>query len=286
LQPIIILLLILNSNLFGQSNSNKIIAKVGEEEITVDEFKKRFELVPQINQPGKSKEARKAELLYTIIAEKLWAQEAERLGLDTTNVMQYTFENLKKMYTRDALYKNEIEDKINIDEEKVRKVLFRSRKKLNLQFLKSSSQNEADSLYQLLQNGEDFTSLLKRWDSSFGVDSLFTISYGDFPEAIEDELYSLKISEYSKPIEASNGWYIFNLTSIDEIPFADEKAVSKEYLDLKKNLEQTIADELNRNYYGKLLGNKSVTTDGYLFWTFSDKIISSIKTDKRARGYS
>ncbi|MBL1215227.1 MAG: hypothetical protein HND52_17810 [Ignavibacteriae bacterium] len=281
---VIIISVIFNSILFGQSNSTKVIAKVGEEEITIDEFKKRFELVPQINKPNKSEEALKAELLYSIIAEKLWAQEAENLGLDTTNVIKYTFENLKKMYARDALYKKEIESNINIDEEKISKVFLRSRKKLNLQFLKALSINEADSLYRLLEKGESFGTLLNKWNSSFGKDSLFTISYGDFPVEIEDELYRLKVSEYSKPIKASNGWYIFKLFSIDEIPFGSDRQVSKEYLNLKRNLEQTIEDELNRNYLVKLLGDKSVTTNGYLFWTFSDNIIEQLKRKKEKEG--
>ena len=113
------------SSIAAQSISKEIIARVGNDVITVEEFKERFELVPQ------SLESRKAELLYTLIAEKLWAQEAEKLGLDTTEVMKYSFENLKKMFARDALYKKEIESKVKLDEEEVRKVLFRSRKKIN-----------------------------------------------------------------------------------------------------------------------------------------------------------
>lgn len=106
------MLLYLFSNfLLAQNVDEQVLAKVGDEEITIAEFKQRFELVPQVNQNKKSLEARKAELLYTIIAEKLWAQEAEELGLDTSEVVQLTFKNIEKRYVRDALYKKKLKAK-------------------------------------------------------------------------------------------------------------------------------------------------------------------------------
>ncbi len=262
--------------LLAQNSAEKVLAKVGVEEITISEFKQRFELVPQVNQNKKSIEARKAELLYTIIAEKLWAQEAEELGLDTSEVMQLTFKNIEKRYVRDALYKEEIESKIKIDDANVREGLFRSRRKLNFQFLKTDDENEADSLYDYLVQGKSFDALLLDRDEALFKDSLFTLSFGELSKEIEDQLYQLKLNEFSKPIEAANGWYIFKLISVDEKPLLDEKQLSKEYLNLKKSLEQNVTSELNKEFRKDFFSDKKITTDGYLFWSFSESVIRQL----------
>ena len=276
IQLLFITIFMCSNYLFAQNTDEKVLAKVGDEEITIAEFKQRFELVPQVNQNKKSIEARKAELLYTIIAEKLWAQEAKELGLDTSEVMQLTFKNIEKRYVRDALYKEEIESKIRIDDAIVREGLFRSRRKLNFQFLKTTDKNEADSLYTFLAKGNSFDLLLQDRAESMLEDSVFTVSFGELPKEIEDQLYQLKFNEFSKPIEAANGWYIFKLKSVNEKPLLDEKQLSKEYLNLKKSLEQNVTNELNKEFRKDFFNNKKITTDGHLFWSFSESLVEQL----------
>jgi peptidyl-prolyl cis-trans isomerase C len=264
----------------------QVLAKVGNEEITIAEFKQRFELVPQVNQNKKSLEARKAELLYTIIAEKLWAQEAEELGLDTSEVMQLTFKNIEKRYVRDALYKKEIESKIKIDDAAVREGLLRSRRKLNFQFLRTENKSDADSLYDYLTKRSSVDSQLQDRDETLFNDSLFTVSFGELSKGVEDQLYKLKLNEFSKPIEAGNGWYIFKLKSVNEKPFLDEKQLSKEYLNLKKSLEKNITNELNKAFLKDFFNDKKVTTDGYLFWSFSESLIDQLNKVKIEKNIS
>ena len=276
IQLLFITIFMCSTYLFAQNTDEKVLAKVGNEDITIAEFKQRFELVPQVNQNKKSVDARKAELLYTIIAEKLWAQEARELRLDTSEVMQLTFKNIEKRYIRDALYKEEIESKIRIDDAVVREGLFRSRRKLNFKFLKTADKYEADSLYTFLAKGNSFDLLLQDRTEAKIKDSVFTVSYGELSKEVEDQLYQLKLNEFTKPIKAANGWYIFKLISVDEKPLLDEKQLSKEYLNLKKSLEQNVTSELNKNFRRDFFSDKKVTTDGYLFWSFSESLLEQL----------
>ncbi len=66
-------------------------------------------MVPHIGRHIKGREERlKAETIYSLIAEKLWALEAEKLGFDSTDVMKFSFQNIKRHESRDALYRKEI----------------------------------------------------------------------------------------------------------------------------------------------------------------------------------
>jgi peptidyl-prolyl cis-trans isomerase C len=234
-------------------------------------------------------EARKAELLYTIIAEKLWAQEAKELGLDSSEIMQLTFKNIEKRYVRDALYKAEIESKVKIDDKKVREGLIRSRRKLNFQFLKTENKIEADSLHSKLLNGSTFEILLQNRPESLYDDSLFTVNYGDLSPDVENQLFNLKINEFSKPIAASNGWYIFKLVSVDEKPIITDKQLAKEFSNVKKELQQNITSQVHKEFFKSIFANKEIKTNGYLFWSFSESLIhqlNKIKHEKNIPDYT
>ncbi|MFH1198412.1 MAG: hypothetical protein V1720_22105 [bacterium] len=90
------------SQIFAQES--KILIEAGNNSIPVEEFKRRFELSPQI-QAGKDRDSVKKEFLYTLIAEKLWANQARNLLYDTTDYVKYSVKTIEKMLVRDELYK-------------------------------------------------------------------------------------------------------------------------------------------------------------------------------------
>ncbi|MCW8810275.1 MAG: SurA N-terminal domain-containing protein, partial [Ignavibacteriaceae bacterium] len=114
----LIFTLILTVNFYAQLNEEKVVAKVGNDEITEDVFLERYELTPQANGAMiGAEESLKSEVLYSIIAEKLWAIEAEREGLSNSELMKTTYKTIEKMYVRDALYRKEILDKVELTNE-------------------------------------------------------------------------------------------------------------------------------------------------------------------------
>ncbi len=74
---IVLLLMIISvANLSAQ---NSIIAEAGKEKISEKEFIYRFEFTPKTNF-NEPKDSAKINFLFSLIAEKLWAQEGEKLG--------------------------------------------------------------------------------------------------------------------------------------------------------------------------------------------------------------
>jgi len=107
------------SNLIAQTNlGDDEIAKVGWLSISSDEFLERIEMTPQFNrQRDKSNESLKLEFLYTLIAEKLWALEAENMNLDSTTAIKTALSSIEKLYVRDALFNEEVKNKIKVTED-------------------------------------------------------------------------------------------------------------------------------------------------------------------------
>jgi hypothetical protein len=84
-------------------DENKVLAKIGHDEITVQDFKDRFEFMPHLNYSYSNIDSIKKEFLYSLVAEKLWALQASELNLDTAEVIKQSHQTLKDLFVKDEL---------------------------------------------------------------------------------------------------------------------------------------------------------------------------------------
>ena len=105
----------------GQSQERAVlpqdtIARIGKSAITAREFLERLELVPF---PRKYKPSQidsvKVRALYSLIAEKVLANEAKRENLSEDNITKLMHHELENLFIRDELFKREVEANANAD---------------------------------------------------------------------------------------------------------------------------------------------------------------------------
>ncbi|MCF6270412.1 MAG: peptidyl-prolyl cis-trans isomerase [Melioribacteraceae bacterium] len=276
-------LLIISSSLYAQYEDDKIIAEVGSIKITAGEFKKRYEMVPHIGRHIKGREERlKAETLYSIIAEKLWAIESEALGFDSTDIMKYTFKNITDMNLRDALYRKEILDKVTISPEVFNTAKRRSLFYLNTKFIHSMDEVEITNLSNKIRNGASFDSLLViRPEYELQKNNFYQVHFGQMSESAEDLLYNLTLYEISDPIKSPEGWYIFKLYSIDNEIIENAKQARNMEKNIKRITEVRADENVYQKFYKSFFPGHKITTDGELFWSFSNKVINSLNIRKK-----
>lgn len=263
--------------LLAQNNADKVLAKIGNKTITLREFKERYELTPQIGRHNKQREEYlKEELLYSIIAEKLWALEAETLNLDTNEIMKYTFAALEKMYWRDALYSEEVKNKIKIDPKDY--VVARQRSAWNLltKYLYAEKKTEIDSLYQILLNGFPFDTLLVHRPENSLQKEPYVVYFGRMEKFVEDTLYGLKQGNFSPPLKSPEGWYIFKVDSIVQNIISDEKQAKALEKNIRKVVEARATNQAFNNYVNPFFKDMNISADGEVFWSFSNKIIEKL----------
>ena len=217
--------------LFSQTNNN-IIAKVGEKNITAKEFKYRYELTPQINRKLKDEKKTKEEFLYTLIAEDLFAQQAEQLGFDTLKDFRATYIPLEKMYVRDALYKREITDKIKLNKKQLLEGLKLADRKLFVDYVYSQNEEKIKKAYKLLTSNANFDSLVTLLDKDVEyMNKPYEVTFGKMTVEAEKAVFKLIPNEITKPILAPEGWYIFRLLKEEPIVYKSftqkESAVKK-----------------------------------------------------------
>jgi len=267
------------SSLFAQQEEDKIIAEIGPIKITVGEFKKRYEMIPQIGRHIKGRENHlKAEILYSIIAEKLWALESENLGFDSTDVMKLSFQNIKDMNLRDALYRKVILDKVEILPETINEAKRRALYYLNTKFIHSMDENEINQISNKIKNGTSFDSILvKRQEYSLQTNNFYQVHFGQMSEIAENILFNLKLYEVSNPIKSPEGFYIFKLYSIENEIIKNEKQANNMIQKVNRVVEERANENLYQKFYKSFFPGRKVKTDGELFWSLSNKLIKTLE---------
>jgi parvulin-like peptidyl-prolyl isomerase len=262
-------------------NLNKVVATVGNSAITSEEFLERYEMTPLFRKQIKRiTPSLKLEFLYSLIAEKLWAQQAEAMGYDTTKIMNFVNEEFEKMFVRDAMYHREIKDKIKVTDEELIKGYVRNGKKLMINFLFSEDKKEIWNLYKMLNDGVPFDSVLATRPEQKEQLEPEEIVYGQMAEEIEDSLYSLKIRNYTSPLLTPDGWYIFKLTNIINQIFKSQSDKDDASGAVQKVIKARKEKDLFQQFYVNFFKNKKVNINKPLFQSLARKIAADFKEKK------
>lgn len=130
--------------------------------------------------------------------------------------------------------------KMKVTEAELRDAFYKTNLKVSARHLYAETEEEANSLYQLLQTGQDFSTLAKQvfTDSTLRNNGgyLGFFSWGDMDPAFENAAYSLKPGEISKPIKTNNGYSIIKVEERVPNPLLTET----EFIKNKKHIERTV----------------------------------------------
>ncbi|MBK7105181.1 MAG: peptidyl-prolyl cis-trans isomerase [Ignavibacteriae bacterium] len=267
---LLILLFIFSSNIYPQKKE-EIVAKVGDKIITAEEFKYRFELTPQIKRKNSEKGMQKAkeELLYTLIAEKLLAIEAEKNGYDSSASMKMNYIPMEKMHVRDALYKKEIKNKVSLNKEKIKEGISLANKKYFVDYVYTQSKDAIDIAYNELKNSKNYDSTAALLKNVEFVKEPYEVIYGKMAIEPESAIFSLELNQFTTPQQSPEGWYIFRLINKSSANF---KSFEDKVALVEKTVKKRNEDSLYDSFLYNFLKDKKVTTDGSLFWYIVDSL--------------
>ncbi len=289
LDKLIISLFLITTTLSAQNiniQDDNIVAKIGDKIITKREFTERFDLNPQFQKHSlRLLESNKLEFLFTLIGEKLLALEAEKNGLDTTLGVSSAIESIEKVYARDALFQNEIRSKIILTEEEIFFGKVKNANVLSVKYAFSESSEIIDNVYKSLQKGISFDSLDQVMTSNLELNiNPIEVRFGDLLESIEDSVYKLEINEYTKPLFAPDGWYIFYLLNKKEQQFETVEDIENADKTVRKILEGRKGETIQSVFYKEFFKDKKVDVDPVLYKYLLDKLIKIFKSKEEA-GY-
>lgn len=225
-------LIFFSSNILGQNQNDKILFTVADDEIPVSEF-----LYIYKKNLGKNADfSRKSlqEYLDLYMKFKLKVKKARSMKIDTSS----SFKREMKGY-RDQLAKSYLVDK-EVSEKLIREAYERMKKDLKIShILINTGPNNRDEekalkkindIYNELKLGKSFKSLARaqsddKYSNKYGGDLGWVTAM--LPEGFyefENNIYSLKVGEFSKPFKSKFGYHIVKLD--DERPARGEVEAS------------------------------------------------------------
>jgi len=245
-----------------------VLAKVGNRKITAKDFLLSYEFFAHIPTRKRGFEAKKDQL-DRVVQTKLFALEAQKLGIDKDTTLQKYYDWYRKKAAIHELYRREVERNVHISDQELRRAFVKSKTRIRARHLYARTYEEAEQLLDRLRNGDTFEHLAHEVfrDSTLANNGgdLGYFSFGDMDPAFEDAAYSLRKGEISRPIRSQYGWHIIQVTDIQQDVLLTESEFAQQKSKLETELRRRKSAELSRQYVKKLLDPMHVTLKGKAF---------------------
>jgi len=208
----------------------------------------------------------------------------DKYSVDTSSAYSTAVNEIEKMFVRDALYRKEILNKISITPEELNLALKKQERTLVVNYLLSSQEEEIKNLYNLLNSGFPFDSLLTERDESKKQPEPVKIKFGDYPDTVEEELFSLKPGTFSQPIQFSDGYYIFFLKNVIKKIWGGEDDQKKEIQKTKDIIKKRKENVLYDNFMKKTLNGVKADVNRNLYKKLENGLVNGFAGKKAFEG--
>jgi peptidyl-prolyl cis-trans isomerase C len=204
--------------------------------ISEREFLERFELSPGLyRRKGARLESEKLSLLYSMIAEKLLAQEALERNFDRDSLYSSALDGVARLLARDELYRQEVGRKVSVTPAEITQGMQQARTELLVRFLFCEDSTTAAFLRGRIRTAEDLDRMVP--ESGMGVlRDTATVVWGDADTTIERTAYALSLRSVSPAVRAGDGWYILRVVSTRRSPVYGELSPGA----LRERVEATV----------------------------------------------
>ncbi len=229
---------------------NKVLATIGDINITekdLDYMKKNMDRRVLSQFSGEQGEY---YLLQELINQKLMAIDAKTSDLLNNDEFKFEFESMKDNFISQYVIKTVL-DSVTVSDEEVREFFETNRNAFGESETVSASHilvgdlSKAESLYEKIQNGEDFATLAKEnstCPSSANGGDLGYFGRGQMVKEFEDMAFSLEIGAVSKPVKTQFGYHLILLN--------DKKADKpKSFEDIKDELRESLFAKKQQDAY-------------------------------------
>lgn len=232
----------------SKKEPDDILATVGEDKISFEQFKQAYLPVLLYTNKKESGQTRE-EILTFLIDQSMLAQEARSLDLDTVQTIQTLSRAAEKTAFTRILYKEWVKDQISEPgEEELRTAYLRSHNSRLVRHLFTPDKESALHLYEQVSTGADWDSLASTTfrDPSLAANGgvLGWMKFGDMTPEFEDAVYQLSVHQISPPVQTEFGWHIIRVDDEVKALMPTEYDYSLERRGLSRTLVQRKRESL------------------------------------------
>lgn len=265
-----------------------VIARVGSENLTVEEFLKEIKEAPDYYLDFLQTESGRRQFVEVLIKEKVMIVAAKDLKIDKTREYKDLLNDFESDYRKQlAEYKNNLlvqeyyrklkTNEIRVTENEIKRFYrdnedkYKRPLKITLSHILLSNREKAEKVLEKLKKGVSFRKLASEFTTDFWLDTesgkLEYTQPGSLAPELEDAALSLKTGGFSKPVQSSEGFYIIKKDSQipqKEISLDEAEANISALLESRKfellieDLKQKYAIEINRKNVDKYFRQSAI----------------------------
>lgn len=219
----------------------KVLAVVGDEKITPEEFNKIVSEMPEQYRGMASEDPKQA--LEMIIEQKLLLKEAKKRNLENTEDFKKRMAYVTEQILIQELLSNEIKQNVSVSEEEAKqyyesqKSEFEEPEKLRASHILVATEKEAKDILKQLKKGADFAALAKEKSTCPSKEQggdLGFFTRGKMVKEFEDVAFSLETGKISDVVKTQFGYHIIRVEE-------KQPAGAKSYDEVKDSLKQILA---------------------------------------------
>lgn len=210
--------------------SNPILAQVGDDVITVNDFLLNYEFGHAHLRVG---EQAKRDYLNFMVYEILMAQQSEALRLDTLPTMRNAMNTLKEELLIERVFDEKVLAGIEVTEEEIEAEINKMAVSFQFQFMPAVSRNDAEQLHlDMMDRGFDMV-LEERKEQMPELSAVEGQLKSPYVKADEidaellDIIKDLELKTPSQPVMYRGQWYVFEVNDIRRVRLSPEDYVNK-----------------------------------------------------------
>jgi foldase protein PrsA len=259
-----ILVLISGALLAGCGGSgDRVIAKVGDYEITAEEFT-QFYPTDYLAFAGPDDEyVRLEEFLDSLMIIHMLVQAAYEKGIDRSQELARVVLANKDRFLLDVLYKQEVVDKAAVSDAEVRDFWDHLENKIRASHIVVDDKDTAQALFERLKAGESFEKiafehsidpLAKRDKGDLGY-----FTWGALVDEVQEVAFQMEPGELSPPVESNLGFHLIKL--VDKMPNEQRRDFKTMKLELEQQIRARKSYSEQKDFFKYITETYPVTID-------------------------
>ena len=240
----------------------RVVAQIGDEEITVDSLRKFIDDLPEYAKTESTRVEEAKNHLNTMINIELLTMEAKATDLDESPEFRARLEGVRRKKLVSIFQDRALEVEEEVEESKVRKYAEQMglTRAIRLADIMVPSRENALVVLRELKNGVPFGQVAKKWSinketSAQGGDLGRYTTRENMVTPLQDKLFSLALGEISEPIKIGGRYSIFTVIADSTIELSPQRRLAIE-MGLKKEEKQRaqsiLVAELKEKYHLEL----------------------------------
>ena len=220
-----------------------VLARAGDAVVTAEEFRLNYEFGYGHLRAGADP---RRDLLDFMLREKMLAQEAERMGLDTAAAVRHALHTLREELLIERVFETFVLDSITVSDEEIRQEVGRTAVRFRFRFLPALNEDDAWALREdLLARGWDdvFEERKRRFAEIRTAEGEMTSPYVSADEVepgLLEAIRDLPVQTPSEPVLQNGRWYVFEVMDVRREPvddYADRASSARKVVYNRKAME-------------------------------------------------